>query len=138
MPVRASRLNTIPAPISMTNENSISSAENSASASSTVSELLPLELLTAVFDVVPDAIYLLDKDGRITWMNERAEADNLLMLSGRNFLEFIADDCRQLAMENLRRTLAGQDAEYEVRAVRTDGTILDAEAHTYPLWKDGE
>jgi signal transduction histidine kinase len=22
--------------------------------------------------------------------------------------------------------------------VRTDGTILDAEAHTYPLWKDGE
>jgi signal transduction histidine kinase len=60
------------------------------------------------------------------------------MLSGRNFLEFIADDCRQLATENLRRTLAGQDTEYEVRAVRTDGTILDAEAHTYPLWKDGE
>jgi len=243
----------------MTNENSISSAKNSTSESSTASELMPLDLLTAVFDVVPDAIYLfdqdgvltgtntagaqlqgstadsligkrccemfwrtedaescvvdraldakgkveveilagtkptsiivqplnpkgdetrggaiviarditdlrraeadaiaqksfvasiadrtpdeiyaLDKDGRITWMNERAEADNLLMLSGRNFLEFIADDCRQLAMENLRRTLAGQDAEYEVRAVRTDGTILDAEAHTYPLWKDGE
>lgn len=40
--------------------------------------------------------------------------------------------------ENLQRTLTGNDTEYEVRIVRMDGTTRYAEAHTSPLWKDGE
>src|SRR6266540_3179575 len=94
--------------------------------------------IASIADRTPDEIYALDKAGRITWMNQRAEADELLMLLGRNFFESIADDSRQLATESLQRTLAGEDTEYEVRAVRTDGSVRDAEAHTSPLWKDGE
>jgi PAS domain S-box-containing protein len=94
--------------------------------------------VATIADRSPDEIYALDKSWRITWMNERAEADSLLMLSGRNFLEFIADDCRDLTLQHLQRTLAGEDTECQVQAVRTDGSIRDAEAHTSPLWKDGE
>jgi PAS domain S-box-containing protein len=94
--------------------------------------------IASIADRTPDEIYALDLNGRITWMNERAEAYKLLMTAGGSFLDLISDDTRELAGENLQRTLAGNDTEYEVNVVRTDGTIRYAEAHTSPLWKDGE
>src|SRR6185295_5126440 len=72
------------------------------------------------------------------WQNERAEAHRLLMTGGGNFLDIVSEDSRALAAENLRRTVAGDDTEYEVRVIRTDGSTRYAEAHTSPLWKDGE
>jgi len=94
--------------------------------------------MASVADLTPDEIYALDGNGRITWMNKRAEADDLLMLPGRLFVEFVADDCQASVLANLRRTAIGEETESEIRAVRTDGTIRDVEAHTAPFWKEGE
>jgi PAS domain S-box-containing protein len=93
--------------------------------------------MASVADRTPDEIYTLDPEGRITWMNDRAEKDQLIMLAGRYFSEFIAANSRDLTNENLQRTLAGEETQFEVRAIRTDGTIRHVEAHTSPLWKDG-
>ncbi|HVQ38619.1 MAG TPA: ATP-binding protein, partial [Pyrinomonadaceae bacterium] len=94
--------------------------------------------IASIAERTPDEIYALDRFGRITWMNERAEAYRLLMTAGGNFLDIVSEDSRALTSENLRRTVAGDDCEYEVRVVRSDGSIRYAEAHTSPLWKDGE
>ncbi len=94
--------------------------------------------LASIADRTPDEIYSLDKSGRIAWMNERAESDGLLMMSGRPFLDFIAEESQSIASENLNRTLEGQDTQSEMQTVSSDGTIRDVEAHTSPLWKDGE
>jgi PAS domain S-box-containing protein len=94
--------------------------------------------IASIADRTPDQIYALDTEGRITWMNERAEADRLLMSIGGSFLEVVSEDCRKLAAENLRRTVSGDDTEFEVRVLRLDGSIHYAEAHSSPLWKDGD
>lgn len=94
--------------------------------------------IASIADRTPDEIYALDGEGRITWMNERAEAYKLLMSIGGSFLDIVSEDSRPLTEENLRRTLAGDDSEYEVRVIRSDGSTRYAEAHTSPLWKDGE
>src|SRR5436190_17068321 len=93
--------------------------------------------MASIADLTPDEIYTLDREGRITWMNERAEKDQLLMLAGRYFDEFIAANSRELTRDNLQRSLAGEEAQFEVRAIRTDGSVRHVEAHTSPLWKDG-
>jgi signal transduction histidine kinase len=71
-------------------------------------------------------------------MNERGEADSSFMLSGRYLIEFVAEDSRDRVSDSLQRALAGENSEYEMRAVRIDGTIRDVEAHTAPLWKENE
>lgn len=93
--------------------------------------------MASIADRSPDEIYAVDKDGRITWMNERGETDNS-MQSGRYLLEFIAEECRDLATEKLRSTLAGEDTDCELKATKVDGSLRDVEAHTSPLWKDAE
>jgi PAS domain S-box-containing protein len=94
--------------------------------------------MASIADRSPDEIYALDTNGRITWMNERGEADSSFMLSGRYLIEFVAEDSHALANDCLQRALAGEDTECEMRAVRTDGTLRDVEAHTSPLWKENE
>lgn len=94
--------------------------------------------IASIADRTPDEIYALDAQDRITWMNERAQAIELLISSNRCFLDVISEESRALARENLRRTLAGDDTECEVRVIRMDGSTRYAEAHTSPLWKDGE
>jgi PAS domain S-box-containing protein len=94
--------------------------------------------MASIADLTPDEIYGLDTNGRITWMNQRAEADNLFLLSGRLLIEFIADDSRDVVLENLARTWTGVETESEARGVRTDGTVRDVEIHTAPRWKEGQ
>jgi PAS domain S-box-containing protein len=94
--------------------------------------------LASIADRTPDEIYALDAEGRITWMNERAQSYKLVVVGGGSFVDIVAIDSQELAQENLRRTLAGDDTEYEVRINRPDGSFRYAEAHTSPLWKDGE
>lgn len=94
--------------------------------------------IASIADRTPDEIYALDPEGRITWMNERAKAYSIVLPRGASFLDIVSEDSRALAANNLRRTVAGADTENEVRLVRTDGSIRYAEAHTSPLWKEGE
>jgi PAS domain S-box-containing protein len=94
--------------------------------------------IASIADRTPDEIYALDAGGRITWMNERADAYKLSMSPEGSFLDIVSSESRTLTEENLRRTLAGDDTEYEVRVSRLDGSTRYAEAHTSPLWKNGE
>ena len=94
--------------------------------------------IASIADRTPDEIYALDVTGRITWMNERADALKLSMSLGSSFLDIVSTESRSLAEENMRHTLAGNDADYEVRISRLDGSTCFAEAHTSPLWKNGE
>ncbi len=94
--------------------------------------------LASIADRTPDEIYALDAQSRITWMNERAEADKVSTSLGGAFLDIVSADSRTLTAENVQRTLAGDETEYEVRVIRADGSTGYAEAHTSPLWKDGE
>ncbi len=94
--------------------------------------------IASIADRTPDEIYALDVEGRITWMNERAEAYRILVSAGGSFLDVVAEDCRAIAEENFKRTLLGDDCEYEIRLIKLDGSSRYAEAHTSPLWKEGE
>jgi PAS domain S-box-containing protein len=94
--------------------------------------------IASIADRTPDEIYALDSAGKITWMNERAEAYKLQMLPAVNYLDLLSGDSRKVAQEHLQQTLAGVDTECEVVLTRLDGTIRYAEAHSSPLWKDGE
>ena len=94
--------------------------------------------LASIADRTPDEIYALDIAGRITWMNERAQNYRLPTSPGSSFLEIVSADSRELTDENLRRTLKGDDTQHEVRLTSLDGSIRHTEAHTSPLWKNGE
>jgi PAS domain S-box-containing protein len=94
--------------------------------------------LASIADRTPDEIYALDPTGGITWMNERAMACNLMKVAGGNFVDIVDADCREETETNLQRTMAGEDTEYEVRLNGLDECTRYAEAHTSPLWKDGE
>lgn len=94
--------------------------------------------IASIADRTPDQIYALDKNSQITWMNERANSTRVGMVSTQSFLDIVAPDCRDQTVENLRRTLRGDDSEYEVRLNQNGGEPRYAEAHTSPLWKDGE
>ncbi len=94
--------------------------------------------IASIAERTPDEIYALDRNGRITWMNERAEAYRILASAGASFLDLVVEDCRPVAEENFKNTLVGNDCEYEVRLIRVDGSTRFAEAHTSPLWKEGE
>ncbi|HEX8845003.1 MAG TPA: PAS domain-containing protein [Pyrinomonadaceae bacterium] len=96
--------------------------------------------MASLADLSPDEIYALDRDGHITWMNERAGSANGLMptaLYGREFTELVSPELRAATMASIKKTLAGEDMEIEVQAMRADGAVRYAEAHTSPLWKDG-
>ncbi|HEX8922713.1 MAG TPA: PAS domain-containing protein, partial [Pyrinomonadaceae bacterium] len=97
--------------------------------------------MASLADLVPDEIYALDTDGRITWMNERAEGANghvPTALVGRKFDEIVAQESRDAVSANIKRTLAGEDTQSEIQAVRAgDEALRFVEAHSSPLWKDG-
>ena len=94
--------------------------------------------MASIADRSPDEIYALDKEGRITWINERGEAGNPLMLLGQRFIDFIAADSRQAVAEGLRRALSGEETQAEIRAIRSDEANRYVDANTSPLWRDGE
>ncbi len=96
--------------------------------------------MASLADLIPDEIYALDTQGRITWMNERAEGANGVMptaLIGRQFDEIVSPESRDAVGANVKKTLSGDDTQGEIQAVRADAAVRFVEAHTSPLWKDG-
>jgi PAS domain S-box-containing protein len=89
--------------------------------------------------LIPEEIYMLDTQGRVTWMNERAEAANGLASGtflGRHFSEIILEESKEAANKNIGETLAGRDTQDEMQAVGADEAVRFVEAHTSPLWKE--
>ena len=67
-------------------------------------------------DRAPDEIYTLDLEGRITWMNARAETANISLPSGilnRHFSGMVVDAARDMFRQMIQRTLAGEDTNAE-------------------------
>jgi PAS domain S-box-containing protein len=89
-------------------------------------------------DRSPDEIYALDKRGRITWVNKRAESGNPIMLVGQRLIDFIVPENKETVSGAIERALTTEDTQAEIRAIRPDETARDVEAYTSPLWKDGE
>ena len=89
-------------------------------------------------DRSPDEIYALDKRGRITWLNQRAETGNPLMLLGQRLIDFISSDYTDLVASAISRAVVGDETQAEILAVRPDETERHVEANISPLWKAGE
>ena len=91
-------------------------------------------------DRAPDEIYTLDLEGRITWMNARAETANISLPSGilnRHFSGMVVDAARDMFRQMIQRTLAGTDTNAEFCLGRANRPVQYVEAHVSPLWKDG-
>jgi PAS domain S-box-containing protein len=97
-------------------------------------------LMASLVDLAPDEIYTLDLLGRFTWMNERARAAGDVIptgILGRHMTEIVAAESRDHVASNLASTFTGADTQCEVQIIRADATVRYVEAHTSPLWRDG-
>ena len=96
--------------------------------------------LASLADLAPDEIYTLDTERRFTWMNQRAEVDSGLtrsVLLGQDFSMIVAAESKDEASAAVRCTLGGEEKQFEVRTICTDGRVRCMDAHTSPLWRDG-
>ena len=94
--------------------------------------------MSSIADRSPDEIYALSKEGRITWVNQRAERDNPRAARGQRMIDFIAKESQAPLLDGIKRAFDGEESKSEIRAIRDDESHRDVEAHTSPLWKDGE
>ena len=113
-----------------------------------ISELRGLEeeagkqraFLASLADLAPDEIYTLDSERRFTWMNQRAEVDTGFtrsVLLGQEFKVILTAESRDEASAAVAATLGGEEKQFEVRTICTDGRVRCMDAHTSPLWSDG-
>ena len=96
--------------------------------------------LASLADLAPDEIYTLDTERRFTWMNQRAEFDSGLtrsVLLGQDFSMIVAADSKDEANAAVQCTLKGEEKQFELRTICTDGRVRCMDAHTSPLWRDG-
>ncbi len=80
--------------------------------------------LERFIEAIPDAIYVLDRDGRLTLWNGRLEAATGLEareLAGRPLVELVAEDGRDAMREALARGVAHGRFEVEARLRGADG-----------------
>src|SRR5437867_5649616 len=96
--------------------------------------------LASLADLAPDEIYTLDTDTRFTWMNKRAEVDSGLtpsVLLGNEFSLIVSSESKDEVKRALETTLGGEEQQFELRTICTDGRVRCMDAHTSPLWHDG-
>ena len=96
--------------------------------------------LASLADLAPDEIYTLDTNGRFTWMNQRAESDTGLtssVLLGQNFSMILDAESEQKANAAIDCTLSGEQKQFEVSTICSDGRVRCMDAHISPLWHDG-
>jgi two-component system cell cycle sensor histidine kinase/response regulator CckA len=96
--------------------------------------------LASLADLAPDEIYTLDTDRRFTWMNQRAEVDSGFtrsVLLGQEFNVILTAESKEEATAAVCCTLGGEEKQFEVRTICTDGRVRCMDAHTSPLWRDG-
>src|SRR5436309_1325846 len=96
--------------------------------------------LASLADLAPDEIYTLDTDTRFTWMNKRAEVDSGLtpsVLLGNEFSMIVSSESKDEVKKALETTLGGEEQQFELRTICTDGRVRCMDAHTSPLWHDG-
>jgi PAS domain S-box-containing protein len=90
------------------------------------------ERYRSLVEVSPDAVVLMDLEGKVGLCNRRAAAlhgyESGEELLGRNFFDLVAEDDRERAMANaMRMVREGGIRDVEYRMVRRDGTRFSAE-----------
>jgi PAS domain S-box-containing protein len=96
--------------------------------------------LASLADLAPDEIYTLDTDRRFTWMNQRAEFDSGFtrsVLLDQDFSMIVVPESIDEANAAVQCTLGGEEKQFEVNTICTDGRVRCMDAHTSPLWRDG-
>ena len=96
--------------------------------------------LASLADLAPDEIYTLDGQCRFTWMNKRAEVDSGLtpsVMLGQEFSMVVAAESKEEVKAMLQCTLGGEERQFEMRTICSDGRVRCMDAHTSPLWHDG-
>jgi PAS domain S-box-containing protein len=96
--------------------------------------------LASLADLAPDEIYTIDTEQRFTWMNQRAEVDSGFtrsVLLGQEFKVIFTPESKEEASAAVACTLGGEQKIFEVRTICTDGRVRCMDAHTSPLWRDG-
>jgi PAS domain S-box-containing protein len=98
-------------------------------------------LLQNILESAREAIYALDIDGNYQWANQA-----MLDLTGypheefigRNFLDRVHEEDRQMRRERFAATLGGEPQRYESRYVSPEGTVRYALVNSAPIIVDGQ
>ncbi len=94
-------------------------------------------------DLAPQPVFELDEEGYISFISKKANdyfgfTDEQLS-KGVHGLELIAPESRELAVERLKKALAGEDLDdLQYRALRKDGGTFPCLIPTCPIMVDGK
>src|SRR5690606_33974772 len=100
---------------------------------------MPFELSQRVLDDLLDGVWVIDADGRTTYVNRRME-EMLGFASGemlgRPLGDFVPPDKHDQAQEAMARRRAGLGDRVESQVKCKDGSILDVWVLTNPIFDD--
>jgi PAS domain S-box-containing protein len=99
------------------------------------------ERYRTMVETANDLIWTLDREGRFTYVNKRAEELSGYKFEewkGRNFVPLIVPEDLPKVEKVFRETLKGKPQSYEVRVYKKDGGILVLSVNTAPIYKNGE
>ena len=100
-----------------------------------VDERTLLEILT----IIPDLVFILDRDGRIVYANRGEAGIDLDEALGRSIFEYVAHDSVDAYRETLKEVIqTGEPAEHEGEALGADGLPRWYRSRIVPIRKDGE
>lgn len=86
-----------------------------------------------------DLIWTLDKEGKFTYFNKKAEEISGYILQdwlGRSFAPLIPPEDMERLLYVLQEVLKGKPWHYETRVQKTDGTFLSLSVNTTPLYSE--
>ena len=95
--------------------------------------------LTRALEEVTVPASVIDRDGRVRWMN-RGAIDLVGDLVGQSFARSIAPEDLHIARTNFAKKLIGESAstEYSLTLIARDGRRVHSRVSSVPLWQDGE
>jgi DNA-binding CsgD family transcriptional regulator len=95
--------------------------------------------LTSALEAVAVPAYVVDREGRIRWLN-RGAVDVVGERVGQPFVRVVAPEDVHLVRTNLARKLIGDSgsAEYNLTLLGAAGDRLPVRVSSVPLWEDGE
>lgn len=97
--------------------------------------------LASLLDCTSDAVFSLDRDGRLTDVNAAAETLSGFSrqdLIGKHFAEFLPPDQSAAPMESVRRALAGEPQRSEAVILHREGRKVELDVTAVPIKIDGE